>query len=52
MKLNVVNELGQIVKTISLHNTEINVQDLKPGIYFVTGTNSGRIVNQKVVVTN
>lgn len=52
MKLNIVNELGQVVKTISVTNDDVNVQDLKLGIYFVTGTKSGRAVKQKIIVTD
>ncbi len=51
--LNITNDLGQLVKTIVLsesngHQTMVN--DLQNGIYFVYGNNNNIIVKQKVVV--
>ncbi len=51
LKLSIINEIGQIVRTISIGKEELNVQNLAPGIYFVTGVQSGHFIKQKVVIT-
>jgi len=53
MNLNVVNQLGQVVKTVSLDTThkQVTVTGLADGVYFITGESKGSIVNKKVVVT-
>jgi PKD repeat protein len=51
--LSIVNELGQLVKTINLDNSNNHqyvIDGLQSGIYFVTGNNGTTIVRQKVVV--
>jgi photosystem II stability/assembly factor-like uncharacterized protein len=51
--LNVVNELGQMVKTIVLsseNNHEATLENLPGGIYFVYGSNHAVVVKQKIVV--
>ena len=53
MKLNLVNELGQIVQelTFSPHNNrKINVTNLAAGIYFITGQSNSVPINQKIIV--
>jgi len=53
LNLDMINELGQIVRTISLNDTnkhQINVSDIANGIYFITGKNESVKVNQKIVV--
>jgi hypothetical protein len=54
MYLNVVNELGQQVKTISLdetNNFSSTVKGLASGIYFVSGEKDGQRLTRKIVVT-
>ena len=53
IELNLVNELGQLVKTISLNSTnnfQASVSNLAKGIYFVTGQKSNTPINQKLIV--
>lgn len=50
LKLSLINDLGQTVKTIS--SGENNISDLNPGIYFLIGEYEGTMVKQKVVVTH
>lgn len=52
MNLNVVNQLGQVVKTVSLDDThkQVTVSGLADGVYFITGENKGSVVNKKIVV--
>lgn len=50
LSLNVINELGQVVRTIGLsenNNYKVTVSDLSKGIYFISGLK----IHQKVVVT-
>lgn len=52
--LNLVNELGQVIKTISLNELNShkqNISNLAAGIYFMTGEKDLNKVNQKIVVT-
>jgi photosystem II stability/assembly factor-like uncharacterized protein len=52
--LTVVNELGQIVKTITLNETnghETVIDNLSNGLYFVYGSNHEGTFKQKIVVT-
>jgi hypothetical protein len=52
LELNVVNELGQVVKEIELNREnkfETKVNDLNSGIYFITDRN-GRALKDKIVV--
>ena len=54
IELNLTNELGQLVKLLSLNesnNFEINLSGLSAGIYFVTGANEESKVNQKIIIT-
>ena len=51
--LNVIDELGQIVKSISLtesNNNQVSISGLSNGIYFLVGNNSDSKINQKIVV--
>jgi hypothetical protein len=53
MDLNLVNELGQVIKSIQLNannNYEITLNDLSAGIYFITGTRQDARINQKIIV--
>ncbi len=53
IKLTLVNELGQLVKSITLNtsnNRSISVTHLANGIYFITGRVNDRSINQKIVV--
>ena len=50
----IVNELGQVLKTVSLtadNNFKMNVENLEAGIYLITGANKNSVVNKRVVVT-
>lgn len=53
IKLNVVNELGQVIKTVQLNGTtkKVDVSGLSEGIYFIKGESNGKAINHKVVVT-
>jgi hypothetical protein len=53
IRLNLINELGQVVKTISLsdsNNYQTSISNLTSGIYFIIGTNNNNTINQKIVV--
>lgn len=53
IQLDLVNELGQLVKTISLNdqnNRTVSVNEIAPGIYFIMGnSNEGQLI-QKIIV--
>ena len=54
IKLNLVNELGQLVRVIQLtaaNQHEVNITDLAKGIYFVSGQKDTLQIYQKIVVT-
>lgn len=54
VKLTLTNELGQVVKVISLNNSNNRNQSithLANGIYFISGKVNNQRVNQKIVVT-
>lgn len=51
--LNIVNELGQLVKTVSLNdsnNHQFIVSDLECGVYFLMNKNGGALENKIVVI--
>jgi hypothetical protein len=53
INLKLINELGQIVRVISLsgtNNHQVNVSDLAKGIYFVVGDTTHSSIRQKIVV--
>jgi hypothetical protein len=50
----IVNELGQILKTIELNSSNdftMNIQNLNPGVYIVAGINKNLVVNKRIVIT-
>jgi hypothetical protein len=51
--LQITNELGQQVKTVTLNGTdaEVNVSNLAGGVYFITGKNENGSVKQKIVIS-
>lgn len=52
--LTVINELGQVVKTLILNeanHNEATLDNLASGIYFVYGSNQSVVFKQKIVVT-
>ena len=53
ISLQISNELGQVIKTITLNKTgeTVNVSNLADGIYFITGQNANGSVKQKLVIT-
>ena len=54
IKLEILNELGQIVQYLTLdenNNYRSNVSGLSSGVYFVIGNHDGQIVRNKIVVT-
>ena len=54
IELIVTNEMGQLIKTISLNesnNFEMTITSLASGIYFVVGSNQDSKIYQKVIVT-
>ena len=55
MNLSLVNELGQIIRTISMSGStthKVSITDIPRGVYFITGKKDGLFINQKVVVTD
>lgn len=53
ISLNVVNELGQLVKTVTLsesNNFKVSIDNLSSGIYFVVGNNNDGKITKKVIV--
>lgn len=53
LNLMLVNELGQLVKNITLNssnNRTVSVTHLANGIYFITGRVNDKSINQKIVV--
>jgi hypothetical protein len=53
MTLTLSNELGQIIRTISVSSTndyKVFVTDLAKGIYFITGKKENEQINQKIIV--
>jgi hypothetical protein len=53
-QLSITNELGQLLKTLTLNENIkqlVDLQDLPAGIYFVTGNQSNHFVKQKIVIT-
>jgi hypothetical protein len=54
LKLNLVNELGQMVRTIELkasNNYKADISELAKGIYFIVGEKEGLQFSQKIIVT-
>lgn len=52
--LDVINELGQVVKTIELSDKNehsVSITDLAKGLYFIKGQNGSININEKVIVT-
>lgn len=50
---NIINELGQLVKTVEItevNGNQVKVKDMPNGAYFVTGTLNGERVTKKVIV--
>lgn len=49
----IINQLGQIVKTISVTANEVNsvnLEQLSNGVYFIKGTNGTKMVTQKLIL--
>jgi hypothetical protein len=54
VKLSLVNEIGQLVKVISLseaNNFKCTLSGLASGIYYLTGDHSNGTINKKIIVT-
>lgn len=54
MNLSIVNNLGQVVKTVSVNasnNYKVSISNLANGIYFVVGKNNDQTIKQRIVVT-
>ena len=53
MSVQISNELGQLIKTISITDTqkEVKINHLSSGVYFITGENSNGSVKQKLIIT-
>jgi hypothetical protein len=54
LKLNLVNELGQVIRSLDLNATNnymADISDLSDGIYFMLGERNGIKINQKIIVT-
>ncbi|PBQ32039.1 hypothetical protein CNR22_09745 [Sphingobacteriaceae bacterium] len=55
MELKITNELGQVIKTISLNETNNFTQpliDLSEGIYFINSYSEGNFIKRKLIITN
>jgi len=55
IELQLINEIGQLIQVININEAnqyEFNINNLKSGIYFIYGNQSGNILMQKVIVTN
>ena len=53
IKLNLVNELGQLIKVCNLNaanDFKIHVTGLSSGVYFINNISGGKTINQKVIV--
>jgi hypothetical protein len=49
--LNIINSVGQLVAQMPAGTkTEVNIESLPPGIYFVLGNTTKKYVNQKIIV--
>ena len=54
LKLNLVNELGQSLRTIHLNAAnqfKADISDLATGIYFILGEKNGQQISHKIIVT-
>lgn len=55
IELSIFNELGQLVKSVSLNETNAyqeEIKDLDSGIYFINGQSAEGLIRQKVIVTH
>ncbi len=53
INLKLVNELGQVVKIISLNNSNnknVSITNLSAGIYFIFGNTNDHLIKQKIIV--
>ena len=53
LDLSIVNELGQVIRTIKLsaqNDHTLQVTDLANGVYFIVGQNSDLKINQKIII--
>ncbi len=53
MTLQLINELGQIVKHMSIdedNGGKVNIENLAPGLYFLVGDADGRTIHAKVLI--
>jgi len=54
MTLNIINGLGEIIRTITLsasHNYQTSVTNLPDGVYFIVDQKANMGIKQKIVVT-
>lgn len=54
MELNITNELGQVIRTISLNDANNHTQsltDLSEGIYFINSSSTDMLVKRKLIIT-
>ncbi len=54
VELSIINELGQVVKLISLNESNtrlVSISQLATGIYFVIGSSDNQIIKQKIIVS-
>ncbi len=49
-QLKLVNELGQVIKTISINDKRTVISNLAKGIYFINGNMNGKTINEKIIV--
>lgn len=53
INLTLMNDLGQVLKTISLNESNkntVSINEFVNGIYFIVGQNNNQVIKQKVVV--
>ena len=50
--LQITNEIGQLVRTVTLNTTDssVKINNLANGLYFVTGHNANGSVKQKIII--
>jgi len=50
IQLKLTDELGRLIKTISISDKKAIIRDLSKGIYFINGNVNGKAVNEKIIV--
>jgi len=54
INLSIINNLGQVVKTLSLNKSndyKVSINNLQSGVYFISGEKDGKSVKQKIIIS-